>query len=172
MEYTDLFKDKTYNGNLNIEKEKVSVDTNHTFDMIEIHYAGKMNIQTLLPSGCTLEHDRLSHKIIIHKNRKANISDLFKYRGKASIKKSFLLLGNNKTNLYVNKSNLELWNTLRKTEKVGETDGVEQDWAYLTKNWEDISFDGNNAKQPYIYRKTTYDKEANTYTTIKEIRKK
>ena len=50
MEYTDLFKDKTYNGNLNIEKHKVSVDTNHRFSMLEIHYFNRMNIQSLLPT--------------------------------------------------------------------------------------------------------------------------
>ena len=77
-----------------------------------------------------------------------------------------------KHNLYINKSNLELWNTLQKTEKVGTTDGVEQAWESLTKYWEDIDFDGNNAKKPYIHRTTTYDKETKTYTTIKEIRKK
>ena len=172
MEYTDLFKDKTYNGNLNIEQHKVSVDTNHSFSMLEIHYFNRMNIQSLLPTGCTIQHDLLSSKIIIHNDNK-EITDLFKYRGQAVIKKAYLVtMSGRKINLYVNRSNLELWNTLAKSEKIGTTDGVAQDWAYLTKNWEDISFDGNNAKRPYMHRITTYDKETNKYTTIKEIRKK
>ena len=175
MGITVLYKEKTYNGNLNIEQHKVSVDTNLIFNMIEILYVGKINIQSLLPDNYSLKNDLLSRKIIINKDYGSTTSqfDLFKYRGKAMIKKCILFdNANRQNNLYVNRSNLELWNTLSKTEKVGTTDGVVQDWAYLTKNWEDISFDGNNAKRPYIHRKTTYDKDTRTFTTIKEIRKK
>ena len=75
-------------------------------------------------------------------------------------------------NLYVNKPALELWNTLSKTELSNGTAGTRQDWAYLTRDWENIEYDGNNNKLSYIHRKTTYDKEAKTYTTVKEIRKK
>ena len=174
MENTDLFREKTYNGNLNIEQQKVSLETDKPFKKIEIQYYGKMNIQSLLPNNYSLKNNILEKKIIIKSGGSEKLNpDLFKYRGKAVIKKCILYLESGKKyNLYVNKSNLELWNTLEKTEKVGTTDGTAQDWAYLTKNWEDISFDGNNAKKPYIHRKTAYDKETRTFTTIKEIRKK
>ena len=38
--------------------------------------------------------------------------------------------------------------------------------------WEDINFNGKNNKKSYLYNKTSYNKETNQYTTIKEIRKK
>ena len=162
---------KTYNGNLNIGKKVVSVDTDINYQAIEIKYIGKITINRLLPSNYLVQSG--SNKIMIVKLTHDDevLTDLFSYRGRALISKC-ILIGYKRYNLYVNKSNLELWNTLEKTEKVGTTDGAAQDWAYLTKNWEDISFDGNNAKKPYIHRKTAYDKEARTFTTIKEIRKK
>tara|TARA_R100000808_G_C2041519_1_gene80936 strand:- start:15 stop:530 length:516 start_codon:yes stop_codon:yes gene_type:complete len=171
MENTDLFKDKTYNGNLNIEKNKVSIDTNENFNYLEIHYMSKMNIEPIMNSNYVVKNDKLHKRIIIEKvsEGRDSVSDLFKYNGKAIIIKCIL---NKRINLYINKSNLELWNTLRKSEKKGSTDGTAQNWAYLTKDWENISFDGDNSKKSYIYRKTTYDKEKKTYTTIKEIRKK
>jgi len=166
---------KTYNGNLNIEQNKISVDTSYQYIGIEIQYTGKINIQSLMPNGWTYHNNLLASRITIKKDSESStkLSDLFKYRGKAIITKCSLILDVGRTiNLSINRSNLELWNTLRKTSTLGTTDGVAQDWAYLTKNWEDISFDGNNAKRPYIYRKTTYDKETNTFNTITEIRKK
>ena len=168
-----MIKDKTYNGNLNIEQNKISLDTNFEFIKVEIRHTGKMKIQSLLPNGCILEQDKLTNRIVIHIKNNVKIYDLFKYKGKAMIKKCFIVLENNKKiNLYINRSNLELWNTLTKTNQLGYTDGVSQEWDYITKNWEDISFDGNNAKRQYTFRKTTYDKEANTFNTITEIRKK
>ena len=77
-----------------------------------------------------------------------------------------------KTNIYVSRSNLELWSTLSKTEKTRSSEQVIQDWASITKNWEDISFDGDNSKREYVFRKTTYDKNAKTFNTFSEIRKK
>ena len=47
-----------------------------------------------------------------------------------------------------------------------------QDWAYITKNWEDINFNGKNNKKSYLHTTTTYDQEKNQATSIKEIRKK
>ena len=170
-----MYKDKTYNGNLNIGKNNVSLDTDFSFKMIVIKYFGIMRIESLMSDSYSIKNNTLSREIVISKIYETNniINDLFKYKGKAGIYKCILHTDNNiKHNMYINKSNLELWNTLRKTEKVGTTDGVVQDWAYLTRNWEDISFDGNNDKKPYTYRKTIYDNETRTYTTIKEIRKK
>ena len=101
------------------------------------------------------------------------MTDLINYRGKALITVCKLVKEDlTSFNLFVNKSALELWNTLSKTELSNGTAGTRQDWAYLTRDWENIEYDGNNNKLSYIHRKTTYDKEARTYTTVKEIRKK
>ena len=170
-----MFRDKTYNGNLNIGTNNVSLDTDLPFKMIVIKYFGVMRIASLMSDSYTIKNNTLSKEIVISNINESDniINDLFKYKGRAGIYKCILHTYNNiKYNIYVNKSNLEVWNSLRKTEKVGTTDGVAQDWASLTRNWEDISFDGNNDKKPYMHRRTTYDNETKTYTTIKELRKK
>ena len=59
MENTDLFREKTYNGNLNIEQQKVSLKTDKPFKKIEIQYYGKMNIQSLLPNNYSLKNNIL-----------------------------------------------------------------------------------------------------------------
>ena len=159
-------REKKYTGNLNIGKKNVSIDTDINYQAIEIKYAGTMNVSSLLPDNYILEKG--SNKIIIVKMVKDDniLNDLFSYRGMAIITHCMIVDANlNKYNLYVNKSNLELWNTL-----IGEKSSA--DWDYLTNHWEDISFDGNNNKRNYLYKKTTFDKETNTYTTTKEIRKK
>ena len=159
-------REKKYTGNLNIGKKNVSIDTDINYQAIEIKYAGTMNVSSLLPNNYILEKG--SNKIIIVKMIKDDniLNDLFSYRGMAIITHCMIVDANlNKYNLYVNKSNLELWNTL-----IGEKSSA--DWDYLTNHWEDISFDGNNNKRNYLYKKTTFDKETNTYTTTKEIRKK
>ena len=173
MEYTALFRDKTYNGTLNIEQDKIVLDTNLDYNKIEIHYTKKMNIQSLLPGDCILEQNKLSSVITIHNKNKKNLTDLFNYKGKAVIYKCILFRNFDlKTNIYVSRSNLELWSTLSKTEKTRSSEQVIQDWASITKNWEDISFDGDNSKREYVFRKTTYDKDAKTFNTFSEIRKK
>ena len=159
-------KEKKYTGNLNIGKKNVSIDTDINYQAIEIKYAGTMNVSSLLPNNYILEKG--SNKIIIVKMIKDDniLNDLFSYRGMAIITHCIIVDANlNKYNLYVNKSNLELWNTLMGEKSIA-------DWDYLTNHWEDISFDGNNNKRNYLYKKTTFDKETKTYTTTKEIRKK
>ena len=166
-----MIKEKTYTGNLNIGKKIVSVDTDIDFKVIVIHYIGQLKIRQLNRDDITTIYG--NNKILIANPKNKKISELFEYKGLALFTKCILTdTSRNKHNLYINKSNLELWNTLQKTEKVGTTDGVEQAWESLTRFWEDIDFDGNNAKKPYIHRTTSYDKETKTYTTIKEIRKK
>ena len=166
-------REKKHLGNLNIGKEIVSLDTDLTFKVIEISYVGTIKIKSLLPDNYMVANG--NNKIIIVKTIKDNniISDLFSYKGMAMITRCKLATDDLKLyNLYINKSNLELWNTLIKTESSGTTAGTQQDWAYMTKFWEDIDYDGNNNKLSYIHRKTIYDKETKTYTTTKEIRKK
>ena len=163
-------KEKTYTGNLNIGQNTISLETDIDYRTVVIHYVGQMNIKQI-DSDLVIKY--ANNKILIMNLKNKKISELFGYKGMALFTKCILTdTSRIKHNLYINKSNLELWNTLQKTEKVGTTDGVEQAWESLTKYWEDIDFDGNNAKKPYIHRTTTYDKETKTYTTIKEIRKK
>ena len=169
-----MIKRKTYQGNLNIGEHIVSIDTDIAFQGIEIEYVGTMTIISLLSDGYLVKIGR--NKIIIVKMNQdeTKINDLFEYKGMAMISRCRIITyGLESINMYVNKRNLQLWNTLMKTERT-ETggDGAAQDWAYLGEKWEDIDFDGKNNKRYYTYRKTTYDKEAKTYTTTKEIRKK
>ena len=162
-------REKKYTGNLNIGKSVVSLDTDVVYQAIQIEYVGTINVISLLPNNYILQKG--ANKIIIVKMEKSNtiISDLFEYRGMAMITHCMLVDPNlNKHNLYINKSNLQLWNTLR---GANASQG-DMDWAYFGENWEDIDFDGNNNKRNYLYRKTTYDKDTKTYTTTKEIRKK
>ena len=162
-------REKKYTGNLNIGKKNVSIDTDINYQAIEIEYIGTINISSLLPNNYIVNNG--NNKIIIVKMVKDDniLNDLFSYRGMAIITKCKIVTEDlNTHNLYVNKSNLELWNTLESL----DSSASNVDWDYLTNHWEDISFDGNNNKRNYLYKKTTFDKETNTYTTTKEIRKK
>jgi hypothetical protein len=152
---------KTYNGNLNIGQKTIRIDTNINYQGIEIEYVGTVNITSLLPSSYIVKSG--NNKVIIIKLIKNDdiLSDLFTYKGVAMITKCMIVTQDLEThNIYINKSNLELYNRL---------DG---DYDNISKNWNDLSFDGNNNKKSYIYRKSTLDEENKTFTTIKEIRKK
>jgi|TARA_R100000458_G_scaffold20007_1_gene17770 hypothetical protein len=152
---------KTYNGNLNIGQKTIRIDTNINYQGIEIEYVGTINITSLLPSSYIVKSG--NNKVIIIKLIKNDdiLSDLFTYKGVAMITKCMIVTQDLEThNIYINKSNLELYNRL---------DG---DYDNISKNWNDLSFDGNNNKKSYIYRKSTLDEENKTFTTIKEIRKK
>ena len=135
--------------------------TNINYQGIEIEYVGTVNITSLLPSSYIVKSG--NNKVIIIKLIKNDdiLSDLFTYKGVAMITKCMIVTQDLEThNIYINKSNLELYNRL---------DG---DYDNISKNWNDLSFDGNNNKKSYIYRKSTLDEENRTFTTIKEIRKK
>ncbi|QDP48973.1 MAG: hypothetical protein Unbinned1524contig1003_11 [Prokaryotic dsDNA virus sp.] len=152
---------KTYNGNLNIDKKIVSIETDYIYQGIEIDYIGVLNIETTLPSDYIVRKG--NNKILIiklqHNNR--NIIDLFTYTGKAIISKCVLVTKELESyNLYINNTALELY------------DALEGNWEDYTRSWQDISFDGNNKKYNYQYRKANYDKDTKTYTTTKEIRNK
>ena len=152
---------KTYNGNLNISENVVSVDTDINYQAIELDYVGNINISSLLPNNYIINYG--NNKIIIVKTIKNNniVEELFSYVGMAMITKCMLVTDNLETyNLYIDKSELELYQRL---------DGSYENY---TRNWEDLDFDGINNKKPYIFRKTSYDEEAKTFNTIKEIRKK
>ena len=163
-------KEKTYTGNLNIGKKTILVDTDIDFRTIVIHYVGKMNIRGI---NADLKVVYFHNKILIMNLKNKKISELFEYKGMALFSRCVLTDRNRrKHNLYINKSNLELWNTLHKNKEVNATDSVSQVWESLTRFWEDMDFDGNNAKRPYIHRTKSWNEETRTYTTIKEIRKK
>ena len=162
-------REKKHKGNLNIGKNVVSLDTDIVYQAIQIEYVGTINTISLLPNNYILQKGAI--KIIIVKMEKSDtiISDLFEYRGMAMITHCMLVDSDlNKHNLYINKSNLQLWNTLQ----APDSSENNMDWAYFGEKWESIDFDGNNNKKNYLHRKTIYDKETKTYTTTKEIRKK
>ena len=162
-------REKKYTGNLNIGKNVVSLDTDIVYQAIQIEYIGTINIISLLPNNYILQKG--ANKIIVVKMERSDtiISDLFEYRGMAMITHCMLVDSDlNKHNLYINKSNLQLWNTLTRVDATENN----MDWAYFGDKWESIDFDGKNNKKNYLHRKTTFNKETNTYTTTKEIRKK
>jgi len=162
-------REKKYTGNLNVGEKVISVDTDIIYQGIEIKYAGTINVSSLLPNNYILQKG--ANKIIIVKMERSNtiISDLFEYRGMAIITHCMLVEPNlNKHNLYINKHSLQLWETLMGANPSQD----DMDWDYFGENREDIDFDGNNNKRNYLYKKTIYDKETNTFTTTKEIRKK
>ena len=43
-----MYKQKTYNGNLNIDKEKVSIDSNFLYKSLTIYYVGDLKIKCLI----------------------------------------------------------------------------------------------------------------------------
>ena len=132
----------TYKGNLNIGKEKVSIDTDINYQAIQMEYVGTINIKSLLPNNYIVSSG--NNKIIIAKLTKDdnNLLDLFTYKGLAIISNCMLVTKDlQKHNLYINKSNIETYDML---------DGL---WDNQTRNFEDLEFDGNNNKKPYIYKK-------------------
>ena len=177
-------REKKHLGNLNIGKEIVSLDTDLTFKVIEISYVGTIKIKSLLPDNYIIESG--NNKIIIVRMDKKRFlaieeleelkaqqpTDLFTYKGIAMITKCSVISNSSINNLYINKSELQLWNTLSQYESATSGSGTKQDWAYITTDWENLEFDGNNNKKQYTHRHTAYDKETKKHKTTKEIRKK
>ena len=121
-----------------------------------------MKLIKLLPDVYVIKKGRNKIIILNMSNKESSKIDLFKYVGTAYITKARLVDNNfNSINLFVNRIALQIWNVL----------GLEE-WDNLSGNWENIDFNGNNAKHKYIHKKTTYDNESRKFTTTKEIRKK
>ena len=164
-------KEKSYTGNLNITESKVFIDTDIDYAAIEINYIGTLAIKSLLPNNFLVSKG--SSKVIILKFSNDNTiqSDLFKYMGQCLITKaSIYKKDKTKHKLVINKSSLQLWNALRKQDRA---DGEKSyDYDTLTRNWEDIKFEGRNNDIRKITYKNIYDKDANTNTLKKEIIKK
>lgn len=155
---------------INIKTEFVSIHTNRAYKIIEINYTGIMKITPLVNKFYKITNN--NNKILIMylgKENKRNLR-LFKYTGTAriincrTVDKNFI-----SKYLYIKRNDIQLWNTLIKPL---DEDGDGPIYDSMTRNWEDIDFDGNNNKSKRIHRKTTYNKETRTYTTTKEIRKK
>ena len=153
--------EKTYTGTLNIGKEKVSLDTNIIYQGIQLEYVGTINIASLLPSNYIVSNG--NNKIIIAKLTKDsdNFLDLFKYKGLAIISKCILVTEDLKKHiLYINKSNIDTYGML------------DNSWDNLTRNYEDLEFDGNNNKKRYLFIRRIKDEDTGIVTETREIRKK
>ena len=151
----------TYKGNLNIGKEKVSLDTNIIYQGIQLEYVGTINIASLLPSNYIVSNG--NNKIIIAKLTKDsdNFLYLFKYKGLAIISKCILVTEDLKKHiLYINKSNIDTYGML------------DNSWDNLTRNYEDLEFDGNNNKKRYLFKRRIKDEDTGIVTETREIRKK
>ena len=158
-----------------IDKHKVTLNTVENFRCLEIKFAGSIKPISLLSDNYII-HKGLNKIIIINLNQltsdynKSYELDLFKYKGTAPITEVVLI---NKYKmkfvLGISRNDLDIWNVLGGYDDDGNE---EKDWAYMTRNWEDLDFDGNNNKKYYIERIKTYDNETKTFTTTKEIRKR
>jgi len=164
-----MIREKLYTGNLNVGKKIVSIDTNIKVKTIVIEYTGELKLKKVN----NLKIIKGYNKLLIMNLEKSNLNELFEYVGLALLTKC-IVIDTNKTKqrLQINQHSLESWNALSKTIKSGTNVELIQTWESLTRFWENIDFDGNNDKKPYIYRSTSYDLENNEYTEIKEIRKK
>ena len=162
------------NNKLIIDKHKVTLNSTKEFRCLEITFAGSIKIVSLLPDNYIINKG-LNKIIIVNLNNIGRTTynklieiDLFRYKGRSPITRIvFIDEYNIKSPLVIFREELELWNTLRNTNQ----DDFDK-WAFLTRNWEDMDFDGDNNKQYYIYRKKIYDKDTKTFTTTKEIRKR
>jgi|LUMU01.1.fsa_nt_gb hypothetical protein len=162
-----------------IDKHKVTLNAVQDFRCLEMNFAGSINTISLLPNNYII-HKGLNKIIIINLNQTSTVFnksydlDLFKYKGTAPITEA-LLINKHKMKLVLGivRNDLDIWNVLGgyKDDYLAE-DIDEKDWAYMTRNWEDLDFDGNNNKKHYIERIKTYDNETKTFTTTKEIRKR
>ncbi len=168
---------KPINGYIKINQYDVEIETDINYQAIEISFNGIMDIQPLIGKNYIIKKGY--NKIIIAKLNYdyAIVSKIFKYRGIANINSCTLIDKDyNKYNIYVDKSILQIWNRLKgyvvKYSESNPDNNVKQDWAYLTRNWEDIEFDGNNNKYSYIHVKTNKNVGTGTHSITREVRKK
>ena len=168
---------KPINGYIKINQYDVEIETDINYQAIEISFNGIMDIQPLIGKNYIIKSGY--NKIIIAKLNYdyAIVSKIFKYRGIANINSCTLIDKDyNKYNIYVDKSILQIWNRLKgyvvKYSESNPDNNVKQDWAYLTRNWEDIEFDGNNNKYSYIHVKTNKNVGTGTHSITREVRKK
>ena len=162
-----MIKEKIYTGNLNITESKVFVDTEINYRAIEINYIGTLAIESLLPSNYLVTKGSSKVIILNFSNDVTIESDLFKYMGQCLITEaSIYKKDKTKHKLLIARTALQLWNTLRKQDR---SDGTKTyDYDYLTRNWEDMKFEGRSNDIKKLVTKNIYDKEANTNTLKQE----
>ena len=163
-----------YTNILLINKNKVSLKTDVNYQCIEITYNGTLNIVNLLPNNYLFAKGE--KKIIIVKMIKnENIElDLFEYIGVCVIRNVKLITLNKKIyNMAILKTDLDFWNTLDNLQfKVNSTDEpVGESWDKMARNWEQMDFDGDNLHKKIKTKKFVKDKEADTITTTRELKK-
>ena len=166
-----MFKyDKKYNGLLNIGEKYVSIDTRHKYQMIEIKYLDVMKIYSSLPKDYVIKKGR-SAIVIIKKTQNDKILDnLFRYLGFAKIISCKIFTSDGtEYMLPINKMALQTYEAFDKV-LVQSGDDVLQTWQGLTRNWEDLLFNGNNNQRVYLYNYVKVDKEAKTTELITETR--
>ena len=163
----------TLNNDLNIYKDKITIKCDYAFQGIEIDYIDASEdgrgsrFSSLLPSNYLLRSG--TNKILVLKLNLDNESDyvgveteLFTHGEGFQITNAFLATKNlQKISLQVNNLFLENWCNL----------GGDASWDNLTRNWEDIDYDGR-VKIPKWHKIKNVDKEAQTITTTRELRNK
>ena len=125
-------KNKTYDGNLYIDKNKISIETDYKYQGLEIDYKGDFSITKLLPENYIIS--KANNKIVIVKLIKDdnNILDLFTYKGSILISQCLLVTEDLKSYyLDVNKISIETLSELNGT------------WETNTRNYEDMDFDSS-----------------------------
>ena len=153
-----MIKNKNNIGRINITETDVSIDTDINYRAIELHYTRTMSIEGLLPSYFLIKKGE--NKILIIKFQQNNHiqEELFSYIGECNITRACLVDENHiLQELRINRASLDIYNLLEN-----------QDWATLTRKWEDTSFEGRNNDIKKLNIKHIRDKEAKTHTIVKE----
>ena len=161
-----------YNGSLYVGENYVEIKTDINYQMIQIKYYGYMGIYSSLPDNYVIRNGKSAILIIKKTNDNYTEKKLFRYKGYAKIVSCSVYDKNNdKHKIMINKSAIMTWDSMSVIKDAKST-GSSLIYKYdtLTRNWEDMIFDGNNNKKNYIYIKTIKEKESGNITTIKEIR--
>ena len=153
-----MIKNKNNIGRINITETNVSIDTDINYRAIELHYTKTMSIEGLMPSYFLIKKGK--NKILIIKFQQNNHiqEELFAYIGECNITRAYLVNEEHiLQELRINRASLDNYNLLEN-----------QDWATLTRSWEDISFEGRNNDIKKLNIKHIRDKEAGTHTIVRE----
>ena len=156
-----------------ISSDKVTCISPDRFRVLEMNYVGDITIFSLLSNNYVIS--KSTSKIIILNFNTSNLYDntdnqsleLFKYKGTAIFSEPFLATKHKyKFRLTVETIGYETWDGLS---RAGQTN---YSWDYMTRNWEDLSYDGKNNKISFIKNKVEVDNDTNIRTVKREIRKK
>ena len=169
------------NGYLKINEYDVDLYTDISYQAIEMSFYGIMRITPLLPKNYIT---RIGHsKIIIAKTNYDDniINKLFRYRGTCTVASCSIIDKEfNKYSISLDRSIIQTWNNLKGYaikygsgyHTGGQSSDVKQAWAYLTRNWEDMSFDVNNKRLSFIHFNPERIIGTTKHTITTEIRKK